>query len=188
MEDQFKDTDQATAGKNEVTPSTSQSQKVSKPSKRSLVSSHHSVQPPGQIKRSLAESFETPESKRALKQSELVANHEVMFIPLYNRYTIKVKVEKMDQRRKINTARFSGCILECVLSDSSGQVKLTAWSRNTDEQDDVAKMKDQLQKGGTYLVSGALVKPVETTVYNETGHHYELTWASRTKVTPVGII
>ena len=99
-----------------------------------------------------------------------------------------MKVEKIDQRRKINTARFSGSILECVLSDSSGQVKLTAWSREGDKQDDVAEMKDQLKKGVTYLVSGAVVKPVETILYNNTGHHYELTWASRTKVTPVGII
>ena len=81
-----------------------------------------------------------------------------MFIPLYNRYTNKVRVEKIDQRRKINTARFSG-------SDSCGQVKLTAWSRDDDEQDDVAEMKYQLKKGVTYLVSGAAVKPVETTVY-----------------------
>ena len=71
-------------------------------------------------------------------------------------------------------------MLDCVLTDASGQIKLTAWSK--DGQDDVTKMEAALKEGGTYLVSGGKVKMVQNTAYNSTGHQYDLTWNQFTRV------
>ena len=67
--------------------------------------------------------------------------------------------------RNINTRNFSGRVLDCVLTDQSGQIKLTAWER--EGQKDVSVMQEQLQDGSTYLVSGAQVKPVGNAKYNK---------------------
>ena len=131
------------------------------------------------VKRNLAESFGAPEAKRGPGGPE---THKVADItPYTNKYRIKVKVVTMGKARNLNTRNFSGSVLDCVLTDGSGQIKLTAWSK--DGQEDVRRMEEALEQGGTYMVTGPSVKPVQNTMYNQTGHHYELTWSRATEVT-----
>jgi len=136
-----------------------------------------------QVKRNLAEvSFGTPESKRVAMAG--VATHKVAAVtPFTNKATLKVRVEQMGTSRKLNTRNFSGSVLDCVLTDASGSIKLTAWGR--EGADDVARMEGELREGGTYMVTGAQVKMVQNTTYNHTGHQYELTWTRFTTVEPV---
>lgn len=137
-----------------------------------------------QVKRNLNESFASPPGKRpgGPGAGDLVApTHQVKDIsPYTNKFILKVRVEQKGNPRNLNTRNFSGSVLDCVLTDPSGQIKLTAWGR--DGQRDVADMMEQLEEGGTYLVTGPQVKPVQNTMYNHTGHHYELTWTQLTRV------
>ena len=124
-----------------------------------------SSQPPpapqlSQVKRNLAESFGSPEPKRFAVGGQ--PTHPVASItPYSNKFTLKVRVEQMGSPRRLNTRNFSGLVLDCVLTDATGQIKLTAWSK--DGQDDVTKMEAALKEGGTYLVSGGRGKMVQNT-------------------------
>jgi replication factor A1 len=151
---------------------------------------HPDTPPPGaprlgsQVKRNLSDSFESPEPKRpAAGGQAALATHTVADItPYTNKFTVKVLVERMGTPRKIETRNYSGSVLDCVLTDSSGQIKLTAWGRAGQPESDTAKMESALRQGATYLVTGAKVGPVKETIYNTTGHHYELTWSNFTRV------
>ena len=165
-----------------VTPpaASSLSSKLSTPAKARPTSSQTPPAPQlSQVKRNLAESFGNPEPKRLAAGGQ--ATHPVAGItPYSNKFTLKVRVENMGSPRRLNTRNFSGSVLDCVLTDATGQIKLTAWSK--DGQDDVAKMEASLKEGGTYLVSGGKVKMVQNTAYNSTGHQYDLTWNQFTRV------
>ena len=166
-----------------VTPPAASSQlasNLSTPAKARSTSSQPPTAPQlSQVKRNLAESFGSPEPKRLASGGQ--ASHPVASItPFSNKFTLKVRVEQMGSPRRLNTRNFSGSVLDCVLTDASGQIKLTAWSK--DGQDDVTKMEAALKEGGTYLVSGGKVKMVQNTAYNSTGHQYDLTWNQFTRV------
>ena len=166
-----------------VTPPATSSQlasNLSTPAKARSTSSQPPTAPQlSQVKRNLAESFGSPEPKRLASGGQ--ASHPVASItPFSNKFTLKVRVEQMGSPRRLNTRNFSGSVLDCVLTDASGQIKLTAWSK--DGQDDVTKMEAALKEGGTYLVSGGKVKMVQNTAYNSTGHQYDLTWNQFTRV------
>ena len=166
-----------------VTPPAASSQlasNLSTPAKARSTSSQPPTAPQlSQVKRNLAESFGSPEPKRLASGGQ--ASHPVASItPFSNKFTLKVRVEQMGSPRRLNTRNFSGSVLDCVLTDASGQIKLTAWSK--DGQDDVTKMEAALKEGGTYLVSGGKVKMVQNTAYNSTGHQYVLTWNQFTRV------
>ena len=168
---------------NAVTPPATSSQlasNLSTPAKARSTSSQPPTAPQlSQVKRNLAESFGSPEPKRLASGGQ--ASHPVASItPFSNKFTLKVRVEQMGSPRRLNTRNFSGSVLDCVLTDASGQIKLTAWSK--DGQDDVTKMEAALKEGGTYLVSGGKVKMVQNTAYNSTGHQYDLTWNQFTRV------
>ena len=156
-------------------------QQIATPAKARPASSSQPPPAPqlSQVKRNLAESFGSPEPKRLAAGGQ--ATHPVASItPYSNKFTLKVRVEQMGSPRRLNTRNFSGSVLDCVLTDATGQIKLTAWSK--DGQDDVAKMEAALKEGGTYLVSGGKVKMVQNTAYNSTGHQYDLTWNQFTRV------
>ena len=166
-----------------VTPPAASSQlasNLSTPAKARSTSSKPPTAPQlSQVKRNLAESFGSPEPKRLASGGQ--ASHPVASItPFSNKFTLKVRVEQMGSPRRLNTRNFSGSVLDCVLTDASGQIKLTAWSK--DGQDDVTKMEAALKEGSTYLVSGGKVKMVQNTAYNSTGHQYDLTWNQFTRV------
>ena len=166
-----------------VTPPAASSQlasNLSTPAKARSTSSQPPTAPQlSQVKRNLAESFGSPEPKRLASGGQ--ASHPVASItPFSNKFTLKVRVEQMGSPRRLNTRNFSGSVLDCVLTDASGQIKLTAWSK--DGQDDVTKMEAALKEGGTYLVSGGKEKMVQNTAYNSTGHQYVLTWNQFTRV------
>ena len=165
-----------------VTPPASgvASQHLSTPAKARPASQTIPSPHKAQVKRNLADSFSAPEAKRQAGEQQLASHHVADITPYTNKYTVKVRVEQRGQARKVNTRNFSGSVLDCILSDSSGSIKLTAWSK--EGQEDVARMEEQLKEGQVYLVTGAQVKPVQNTRYNSTGHHYELTWSRLTKV------
>merc|ERR1719244_1363802 len=129
-----------------------------------------------QVKRNLMEDsdFDQPAAKRSASE----ATHQVQQInPYVNKYVLKVCVEQKASPRQIHTARFQGTVLDCILSDFSGNIKLSAWN------DEAKKMDERLVNGSTYLLTGARVGPVKNQQYNTTGHNYELTWTSQTSVT-----
>jgi len=96
--------------------------------------------------------------------------------PYTNKFTIKVLVEQKSAARQIHTATFQGTVSDCILTDSSGQIKLTAWN------DDVQKMEAGLAQGNTYYLTGPRVMAVRNQKYNNTNHNYELVWSQFTTV------
>ena len=69
-----------------------------------------------------------------------------------------------------------GTVCDCILTDSSGQIKLTAWN------DEVQKMEASLAQGNTYCVTGPRVQAVRNQQFNNTNHNYELVWSNFTTV------
>ena len=64
----------------------------------------------------------------------------------------------------------------CVLADTSGKIKLTAWN------DDADKLVAAVENNKTYYVSGCRVQPVRERRYNNTDHQYELVWCQNTVI------
>ena len=129
------------------------------------------------VKRNLAQTFGQPVAKRPAMQE----THQVAQIaPYTNRYTLRVRVTQMGIIRRITTKYFSGLVLDCILTDSSGHIKLTGWALAGCRF--VVDMARTLEEGGTYLITGPAIKPVQDTTYNNTGHDYELTWTELTRV------
>ena len=104
--------------------------------------------------------------------------HEVASInPYRGKIKMKVRVEKKSSPKQINTNRFNGRVQDCVLTDASGSIKMTAWNDNVTEL-------DKLLQGKTYMIesSGSNIKPVHDSRYNSTNHMFEMTWDKYTKV------
>ena len=122
----------------------------------------------GAFKRSLDGLFDQQPSKVSRPDS----THEVASInPYSGKIKIKVMVESKSTVRQINTRNYSGPVQDCVLTDTSGSIKMTAW--NTD----VAQL-DSLQEGKTYLIqtSSNKIAPVRDSRFNSTNHMFEMTW------------
>jgi hypothetical protein len=56
--------------------------------------------------------------------------------------------------KQINSSRWSGTVSDCILSDSSGDIKLTAFESQASSMDSL------LETDSTYTISGAKVQPV----------------------------
>lgn len=105
------------------------------------------------------------------------ATHQVAALnPYINKYVIKVRVSKKSAVKQIATSRWSGSVADCLLSDSSGDIKLTGFESQASSLDSL------LEAGSTYTVSGAKIQPVRNPAYNTTGHQYELVWTQYTQV------
>ena len=106
------------------------------------------------------------------------STHEVAGVnPYRGKIKMKVSVEKKSSPRQINTNRFNGRVQDCVLTDASGSIKMTAWNDNVTEL-------DKLLQGKTYMIesSGSNIKPVHDSRYNSTNHMFEITWDKYTNV------
>ena len=90
---------------------------------------------------------------------------------MMNRYSIKVVVES---KGKIINSRRGELVQDCILSDSSGSIQLTAFKHDT-------ALLDQLIQGKTYIMKGMSVKPANPN-FNPTKHQFSLTWSHNTKV------
>ena len=108
---------------------------------------------------------------------EKVCRNVVDIMPYWNS-SLRVKVERMGAIRMIKKRDFCGTVLECTLADSSGQVKLSAFSQEGEEH--VNQMQEKLCEGSVYIISGASVQPVKDYRFNSTGHFYELVWGVNT--------
>ena len=106
--------------------------------------------------------------------------HQVADISPYYTYKVKITVELVGNIRQIKKNSFQGRVLNCILSDGSGQIKLSAFSR--EGESNVEEMQEQLKEGSVYILSGAKVKVVSDTKYNRTGHMFEMVWTNKTKV------
>ena len=87
---------------------------------------------------------------------------------------IKVKVERVGQIKYVNKSTFTGTALECILADQSGQIKISAFSKEGGGE--VKEMNSKLREGSVYWVSGATLRPVGNTKFNTTSHQYEIIW------------
>ena len=101
----------------------------------------------------------------------------------YSTFKVKIKVELVGNVKQIEKKTYQGRVLNCILSDGSGQIKLSAFSR--EGESNVEEMQEQLKEGSVYLVSGSKVKLVNETKYNRTGHMFEMIWTNKTKVEPL---
>ena len=113
-----------------------------------------------------------------LKVARTDSTHEVASInPYRGKIKMKVMVERKSSVRQINTRTCNGRVQDCVLTDASGSIKMTAWDEN------VAEL-DKLVQGKTYMIesSGNKSKPVRDSRYNSTKHLFEMTWVKETKV------
>jgi len=164
------------------TPGTPSTLSTATPVKQGL--QHSQANGRGQaVKRNLMSEaeFTTPAPKRPAHAPEgaidSAATHLVDQInPYTNKFTIKVLVEQKSSPRQIHSANFQGTVIDCILTDSSGQIKMTAWN------DEVPKLEGSLAQGSTYCITGAKVQAVRNQRYNSTNHNYELTWTQLTSV------
>ena len=92
-----------------------------------------------------------------------------------NKHKIKVMIESKEKRRHID--RLNKDVQDCILTDESGSIKLTAWGH-----DDTAKL-DKLIVGKTYLMENMKIQPVRERRFNVTKHDFELIWLPSTAVT-----
>jgi len=127
------------------------------------------------VKRNLESVLDAPASKRVCESNP---THQVADLnPYINRYKLKVRVDTKSQVKKISSQRFEGSVQDCIISDQSGSIKVTAWARQ--DMDDTVKL-DKLVVGSTYMLEGLMVKPIHNPKFNTTGHNYELTWSQNT--------
>ncbi len=56
--------------------------------------------------------------------------------------------------KQISTSRWSGTVADCILSDSSGDIKLTGF------ESQASSLDVTLEADATYTVSGAKIQPV----------------------------
>jgi len=130
------------------------------------------------VKRNLDDTFGSPQPKRINVESN--ATHQVADInPYINKYKIKVRVDSKAPVRNITNSKFQGAVLNCIVSDASGSIKVNAWDGNGRED---TKHLDKLEAGKTYVLEGLQVKPVHNPKFNNTGHNYELTWCQNSAV------
>ena len=118
------------------------------------------------------------QSQSKVARTECKPTHEVGYInPYSGRIKMKVMVEKKGSVRQINTRNYNGPVQDCVLTDSSGSIKMTAWN-------EVVPELDKLLEGKTYMIesSGNKISPVRDPRFNSTNHQYEITWDKYTKV------
>jgi hypothetical protein len=66
----------------------------------------------------------------------------------------QVRVSKKSGVRQISTSRWSGTVADCILSDTSGDIKLTGFESQASSLDGL------LEADATYTVSGAKIQPV----------------------------
>ena len=131
------------------------------------------------VKRNLESEMAGPSPKKPnINQPPAQATHMVASLhTMINKYKIKVMVESKSQQRQINSRNFQGQVQDCVLTDESASIKLTAWG-----PDNTAKL-DKLVMGQTYLMETMKIQPVRNPQFNPTKHHFELTWQNNTVVT-----
>ena len=118
------------------------------------------------------------QSPRKVVRTDSKPTQEVANInPYTGRFRLKVMVEKKGSVRQINTRNYNGPVQDCVLTDSSGSIKMTAWNTEVPEL-------DKLLEGKTYLIqsSGNKISPVRDQRFNSTNHQYEITWDKYTQV------
>jgi len=138
---------------------------------------------PASVKRNLNESY-PPENKRPNNTRVLAGNvesenatHVVASLnPMMNKYSVKVRVSEKSELKDIQSPRWQGKICNAKLSDKSGDIIIKGFNA------DAEALHKELNDGSTYIITGALVKPVRDSRYNNTGHNYELTWSKLTKV------
>ena len=118
-----------------------------------------------------------------LPKNKEVANFQVADISSYSNFKVKIKVELVGNVKEIKTKTYQGRVLNCILSDASGQIKLSAFSR--EGESNVEQVQEQLKEGSVYLVSGSKVKMVNDTKYNRTGHMFQMIWTKKTMVEPL---
>jgi len=127
------------------------------------------------VKRNIESSFGAPAPKRGPGDNP---THQVADLnPYINKYKLKVRVDTKSQGKQIHTQKFQGSVQDCVVSDQSGSIKVTAWA--SQGREDTAHL-DKLVVGSTYMLEGLMVKPVFNPQWNTTGHNYELTWGQNT--------
>jgi len=142
------------------------------------------------VKRNLADSFQSSaaaagsgaSAKRLNSGTQgdqpQTATHQVAALNvMMNRYVIKVRVSEKGNIRNISSPRWEGKVLDCKLSDQSGDIMMKAFN------DHATDMDDKLVNGSTYLISGAKVTQVRDSRYNSTNHLYELSYGQYTKIT-----
>jgi hypothetical protein len=66
----------------------------------------------------------------------------------------QVRVSKKSGVKQISTSRWSGTVADCILSDTSGDIKLTGFESQASSLDVL------LEADATYTVSGAKIQPV----------------------------
>ena len=138
------------------------------------------VQPrAGSVKRNLDTLYGGQPASKVSRQDNS-HTHEVATInPYSGKFKIKVLVESKAAARQINSRNYNGLVQDCVLTDSSGSIKMTAWSENVPQL-------DSLQEGKTYVIesSSNKITPVRDSRFNSTNHMFEMTWDKlNTKVT-----
>ena len=136
------------------------------------------------VKRNLDSQMAGPSPKKLnTTETPALATHMVNDLhTMINKYKIKVMVESKSPQRQINTRNYQGQVQDCILTDESGSIKLTAW-----QADNTAKL-EKLIPGKTYLMESMKVQPVRSPQFNPTKHHFELTWQNNTVVTgPINI-
>eukprot|EP00092_Neocalanus_flemingeri_P013818 GFUD01014906.1.p1 GENE.GFUD01014906.1~~GFUD01014906.1.p1 ORF type:complete len:664 (+),score=220.39 GFUD01014906.1:118-2109(+) len=127
------------------------------------------------VKRNLESAYGAPAPKRGPGDNP---THQVTDLnPYINKYKLKVRVDTKSPVRNLTTQKFTGSVQDCVVSDQSGSIKVTAWA--SQGREDTAHL-DTLEVGSTYMLEGLMVKPVFNQRFNTTGHNYELTWGQNT--------
>ena len=76
--------------------------------------------------------LEMPVATAKVMKGEMRPTHTVADLnPYVNKYKLKVLIESKSDVRSLNTRNYSGPVQDCILSDSSGRIKLTAWNQVT---------------------------------------------------------
>jgi len=133
------------------------------------------------VKRNLEQDLQGPSPKKVAVGGgdQSLPTHSVMSLhSLSNKHKIKVIVESKSSRRTINTRNIPNQVVQdCILSDSSGNVKLTAWGH-----DDTTCL-DRLIPGKTYFLENLVIRMIRDRRWNNTSSEHELTWTSKTVAT-----
>ena len=131
------------------------------------------------VKRNLESSFNNSVVKKPATESGTAsATHTIDRLNNMvssNKYIIKVVVESKGSQREIHSRNFEGLVQDCILTDETGSIKLTAFKND-------ALQLDQLMVGKSYLMEGMMIKPANKN-FNQTNHDFELTWSQRTRST-----
>jgi len=133
------------------------------------------------VKRNLEQDLQGPSPKKVAVGGgdQSLATHSVMSLhSMSNKHKIKVIVESKSIRRTINTRNIPNQVVQdCLLSDSSGNIKLTAWGH-----DDTTSL-DRLIPGKTYFLENLTIRMIRDRKWNNSTSDHELTWNPRTIAT-----